>query len=134
MKSFPFQDRRASSLLQRVRDDISRLRDDVGTLLSHTTKRTIPTGAKEVVDQARSGGRELADLAKSQLAAGGAYAASRFRQLRRDESSYGSQSASWVGGAVVVGLLGYAAYALYRHRCQCIEDECSEIEDEANEI
>ncbi len=112
MKSLTFQDRRASSLLNRVRDDISHLREDIGSLLSHTTRRTLPQGAREIADQARSGARDFAGQAKSQLAAGSAYAVSRLRDLRGQPRC---QSASWVGGAAVVGLLAYAAYVIHRH-------------------
>lgn len=100
MNTSIFHDRRANGLLNRVREDVSHLREDIGSLLSHTTKRTLPNGA-----------RELADQAKHQLAAGGAYAASRIREFRGQPPR---QSASWIGGAVVVGLLAYGAYALCR--------------------
>ncbi|MES2659394.1 MAG: hypothetical protein V4689_12310 [Verrucomicrobiota bacterium] len=104
MNNTLFKDRRATGLLNRVREDVSHLRDDIGSLLTHTTRTTLPNGA-----------RELADQAKSQLAAGSAYAASRFRNLR---SHPPRQSAGWVGGAVVVGLLAYGAYVLCRDHCQ----------------
>lgn len=128
MKSNPFLDRRSSSLINRVRDDISHLRDDIASLLSHTTKSTLPKGAREIADQARSGARDFADQAKSQLAAGSAYAASRFRDFR-GQPRY--ESANWVGGAVVVGLLAYGAFALYRHNCNCIANEEEEVDDVA---
>jgi hypothetical protein len=130
MKPTSLLDRRASSLLNRVRDDISHLRDDVASLLNHTTKRTIPNGAREIADQARTGARDFADQARNQLAVGGAYAASRFRDFRGQPRC---QSASWVGGAVVVGLLAYGAYALYRHNCNCVADDESEDLDEVPE-
>ena len=129
MKSTPFQDRRASSLINRVRDDISHLRDDIASLLSHTTKNTFPNGAREIADQARSGARDIADHAKNQLAAGGAYAASRFRDFRGQPRC---ESTSWVGGAVLVGLLGYGAYALYRHNCNRLATGEEEIEEAAD--
>ncbi|MEO5916193.1 MAG: hypothetical protein ABIS50_18290 [Luteolibacter sp.] len=105
MNNTLFKDRRATGLLNRVREDVSHLRDDIGSLLTHTTRTTLPNGA-----------RELADQAKSQLAAGGAYAASRLRNLR---SQPPRQSAGWIGGALIVGLLAYGAYALCRDHCQC---------------
>lgn len=120
MKSITFQDRRASSLLSRVRDDISHLREDIGNLLSHTTKTTLPQGAREIAGQARSGARDLADQAKGQLAAGSAYAFSRIRDFRGQPSCH---SASWVGGAVVVGLLAYGAYAIHRHNRNIAAEE-----------
>jgi hypothetical protein len=126
MRSNPFQDRKTSSLLHRVRQDISHLREDLGSLLTHTTHRTLPRGARELAEQARSGARDIADharsgaldlagQAKSQLAAGGAYALSRVRDFRGQPRC---QSTQWVGGAVVVGLLAYGAYAIYRQSCK----------------
>lgn len=117
MNSSLFNDRRANGLLNRVREDVSHLRDDIGSLLSHTTKKTLPNGAREIADQA-----------KHQLAAGGAYAASRLREFRGYPPR---QSASWVGGAVVVGLLAYGAYSLFRS-CQANQaaSENYEPEDE----
>lgn len=104
MNSSLFNDRRANGLLNRVREDVSHLREDIGSLLSHTTKKTLPNGA-----------RELADQAKSQLAAGGAYAASRLRDFRGQPQR---PSANWIGGALVVGLLAYGVYALCQNSCQ----------------
>jgi uncharacterized membrane protein YebE (DUF533 family) len=98
MNSSLFSDRRTTGLLNRVREDVSHLREDIGSLLSHTTKKTLPNGA-----------RELADQAKSQLAAGGAYAASRLRDFRVQPPR---QSAGWIGGALLVGVLAYGAYSL----------------------
>ncbi len=104
MNTTLFKDRQATSLLNRVREDISQLRGDIGSLVTHTTKTTLPNGAREIADQA-----------KSQLAAGGAYAATRLRNLR---SQPNRQSAEWIGGAVVVGLLAYGTYLLCRNHCQ----------------
>ena len=111
-----FKDRRASSLLNRVRDDISHLRQDIGSLVSHTTRTTLPNGAREIADQA-----------KSQLAAGGAYAASHLRNLRNKPTR---QSAEWIGGAVVVGLLAYGTYLLLRKSCQgCANDHQRDVQE-----
>ena len=104
MNSSPFTDRRANGLLNRVREDVSHLREDIGNLLSHTTQKTLPNGA-----------RDLADQAKQQLAAGGAYAASRLRDFRNQPQN---PSTAWIGGALVVGLLAYGAYALCQKSCQ----------------
>lgn len=104
MNSSPFTDRRASGLLHRVREDVSHLREDIGNLLSHTTRKTLPNGVQD-----------LADQAKHQLAAGGAYAASRLRDFR---SQPHKPSTAWIGGALVVGLLAYGAYALCQKSCQ----------------
>lgn len=112
MNSSIFHDRKANGLLNRVCEDVAHLRDDIGSLLSHTTKRTLPNGA-----------RELADQAKHQIAAGGAYAASRLRDLRGHQPA---PSAGWIGGAIVVGLLAYGAYALCKscsHTAQHSSDE-----------
>lgn len=117
MNSTLFQDRRANGLLNRVREDVSHLREDIGQLLSHTTKRTLPNGA-----------RELADQAKHQLAAGGAYAANRLRDLRSHSPS-SRESASVIGGVVVLGLLAYGVYALCRSS-QAIREKAARLEDE----
>lgn len=113
-----FKDRRTTGLLNRVREDISHLREDIGSLVSHTTRTTLPNGA-----------RELADQAKSQLASGSAYAASRLRNLRRPPPR---QSAEWIGGAVVVGLLAYGAYLIWNNRCQA-HQEHPEIDSDATD-
>lgn len=105
MSHSKFTDRRTNSLLNRVRDDIANLREDIGSLFHHTTNTTVPNGA-----------RELADQARSQIAAGGAYAASRLRQFRGQPTR---DAAPWIGGAVVVGLLAVGAYALIRANCPC---------------
>ena len=115
MKSPLFSDRRASGLLDRVRDDVSRLRDDIGNLLTHTTRETLPNSAREIADQA-----------KQQFAAGSAYAASR---LRRFSSPPPRHSASWVGGAVVTGLLAYGVYALLRNSCCNVTTKDSAFND-----
>jgi hypothetical protein len=102
-----FNDRRTTGLLNRVRDDISMLRDDIANLLTHTTRETLPNGAREIADQA-----------KNQFAAGSAYAASRLRSLRGLPHPSSSQSAGLVGGAVVAGLVAYGVYMLcHNHRC-----------------
>jgi hypothetical protein len=102
MNSLLFNDRRTTGLVNRVREDVSHLRDDIGSLLSHTTRETLPNSA-----------RELAGQAKQQLAAGGAFAASRLRGLRQMPPR---QSAEWIGGAVLVaGLVAYGVYALCRN-------------------
>ncbi len=103
MNSTLFNDRRSTGLLNRVREDVSHLRNDISSLVSHTTKETLPNSA-----------RDLADQAKHQLALGSAYAASRFREFRGHPPR---QSVGWVGAAVVAGLLGYGIYALLRSNC-----------------
>ena len=103
MKSPIFSDRRATGLLDRVRDDVARLRDDIGNLLTHTTRETLPNSAREIAGQA-----------KQQFAASSAFAASRLRGLTRQPPRH---SASWLGGAVVTGLIAYGVYALLRNSC-----------------
>lgn len=102
MNSLLFNDRRTTGLVNRVREDVSHLRNDIGSLLTHTTRETLPNSA-----------RELAGQAKQQLAAGSAFAASRLRNFRNLPPR---QSAEWIGGAVLVaGLIGFGVYALCRN-------------------
>lgn len=101
MNATLFNDRRAAGLLNRVREDVSHLRDDLGTLLSHATRNTLPNSAKDLTEQAKHG-----------LAAGGAYAVSRLRNMRKDTLAH--HSAGWVGGALVLGLLAYGTYTIFR--------------------
>ncbi len=81
--------------MNRVREDVSTLRDDIGRLISHTTRQTLPSGA-----------RELADQAKQRIAKRGSSAATQIRDLGT------SHPAGLIGGAVVLGLLAAGAYAL----------------------
>ncbi len=97
MKSNLLNDNRTSGLMNRVREDVSHLREDVGHLLSYTTRETLPNSAREIADQA-----------KTQIAAGGAYAASRLRELREAPTG---QKAGWVGGAILFGLIAAGIYA-----------------------
>lgn len=96
-----FQDRHTTGLLNRVRKDVDLLRADIGNLLADTTRRALPNTA-----------HEIADLAKHQLAAGSAYAASRLRNLKATSPP---PTASWVGGAA---LLGLAALGVYAYLCR----------------
>ena len=100
MSHSPFRDKRAARLLSQVGDDITRLRDDLTRLVSHTAHRTLPEGA-----------RELATTAREQFAAGGAYAASRLRGLRTPPPR---EAAGIAGGVLLVGLLAFGAYALIK--------------------
>ena len=81
--------------MNRVREDVSTLRDDIRHLISHTTRQTLPNGV-----------RELAGQAKQQIANRGALAASGIRDLGA------RHPAGLIGGAVVIGLLAAGAYAL----------------------
>lgn len=116
MSHSPFRSRSASSLLNRVCDDISSLREDIGSLFLHTTKTTVPNSA-----------RDLADQARSQLAAGSAYAVDRFRSLRHQPTR---ESAGWIGGAVLVGLLAFGAYALIKANCEEDYDSLATDDDD----
>jgi hypothetical protein len=96
----PFHDRRASSLFSRVREDLSHLREDVGNLVHHTARYTVPQGA-----------RDIADSARHRLVEGGHFAASRLRSLR---SSPPRQAVGVLGGAILVGVLAAAIFAIVK--------------------
>jgi hypothetical protein len=108
------QDRHSTSLLNRVRKDVSLLRADIGNLLSDTTHRALPNTA-----------HEIADRAKHQIAAGGAYAVSRFRDLK----SSPPPAASWVGGAAILGLIALGAYAIHCRNCACRQAAADERDE-----
>jgi len=103
MASFPFRDRKAVNLLSRVGEDLAQLRQDVSSLISHTAHRTVPEGA-----------RQLADTARTRLENGGAYAADRLRALR---AAPPRETASIASGVLVVGLLAFGVYALCKSKC-----------------
>lgn len=110
MNTTPFQDPRATDLLSRVSEDVSLLRRDIGNLLSHTTRHTLPTGM-----------RDLADSARNRLAAGRLYSAEQLRVLR---DQVNQPATAWVGGAVVVGLIAAGIYLF------CKGDCCAGCEDD----
>ena len=112
MTSTPFHDARTNDLLSRVSDDVSLLRQDLGRLLSHTTSHTLPAGM-----------RDLADSAKSRLAAGGKYSAAQLRALREELKQ---PATAWIGGALVVGLVAAGVYL-------CCKDGCCADTDESEE-
>ena len=112
MSHSPFQDPRANDLLSRVSDDVAMLRQDIGQLFSHTTRHTLPMGA-----------RELADNAKSRLAAGRNYSAEQLRALRNRVGE--PSTTAWVGGAVLVGLVAAGVFLLTRNGC-CSAEFCDE--------
>ncbi|MBC8127582.1 MAG: hypothetical protein H8M99_10630 [Gloeobacteraceae cyanobacterium ES-bin-144] len=112
MSTSPFQDPRTNNLLSRVSDDVSLLRQDIGQLFSHTTRHTLPAGV-----------RELADTARTRLAAGKVYSADQLRALRNQVSQ---PATAWVGGAIVVGLLAAGIYWFCKGDCcfsDCEEDD-----------
>ncbi len=113
--STPFQDPRASDLLSRVSNDVSLLRQDIANLVSHTTRHTLPEGARGLVDTARN-----------RLSDGRLYSAAQLRALRGQ--IHNQPATAWVGGAVVVGLIAAGVYWFLKEDC-CASDEESEEED-----
>jgi hypothetical protein len=106
------QDRKIKDLLSRVGEDVGQLKSDVASLLSHTGRHTLPTGA-----------RDLRDSAKDRLHAGGQYAVSQFR------SHPAQSSAGLLGGLLLLGAVGAGIYYL----CKCDSGSCSgEEESEEN--
>lgn len=128
MNTSLFNDRRATGLLNRVREDVSHLRDDIGQLLTHTTKKTLPNGARELADHAKTHLSAGSTYAASRLRDGGAYAANRLRDIRSHPPST-RQSAEVLGGLLVVGLIAYGVYALCKNS-QAIKEEAQRLEDE----
>ncbi|MFT4176826.1 MAG: hypothetical protein QM627_09225 [Luteolibacter sp.] len=116
-----FSDKRASTLLSRVSEDLQQLRHDVSSLLGHTTRHTLPEGA-----------RELADTARSRLRAGTNYAASQLRSLRGCGHKV-DPTTGIIAGAALVGLIGLGVYALCKHRC-CEAEEALENAEEEEEL
>lgn len=115
MSSSPFQDPRANDLLSRVSNDISLLRQDVGQLITHTSKHTLPGGA-----------RGLADTARDRLAVGRNYSAAQLRALRSQATD---PTTAWIGGAVLVGLIAAGVYLLNRESCCMRSDDDYEDEE-----
>ena len=114
MPNTPFQDPRVSDLLSRVSNDVSLLRQDVANLFSHTARHTLPSGA-----------RDLADNAKNRLAASKLYSAEQLRALRGQVKQ---PAAAWLGGAVAVGLIAAGIYLFCKS--DCCGESCEEEEDE----
>lgn len=96
-----FKSRQTSTLLQRVSDDVGNLRQDLMSLLGHTTKRVLPDSA-----------RDVSEKAKQQLSAGREFVRNRIPSCC---SSDDRRAQVTLGVAVVVGSLALAAY-LNRHR------------------
>jgi len=116
MSHLPFSDKRASTLLSRVSDDLSHLRNDISSLFGHTTRHTLPEGA-----------RELADTAKERFAAGKSYAFSQLRSLRNQKVD---PTTGIIAGAALVGLIGLGVYALCKHNCCSRDAENLDPEEE----
>ncbi|MEI6176030.1 MAG: hypothetical protein WCS43_03990 [Verrucomicrobiota bacterium] len=115
MSASPFQDPRANDLLSRVSDDVSLLRQDIGNLLSHTTRHTLPAGM-----------RGLADSAKTRLASGKLYTAEQLRVLR---GQVNQPAAAWVGGALLFGVIAAGVYLFCSGKC----DSLCEFDDADDE-
>ncbi len=114
MTNTPFQDPRASDLLSRVSQDVSLLRQDVANLFTHTTRHTLPEGA-----------RGLADTARNRLANGKLHTAEHLRALRNQVNQ---PAAAWAGGALAIGLIAAGIYLF------CKSDYCGErCEDESED-
>jgi hypothetical protein len=114
MNTTPFQDPRASDLLSRVSEDVSLLRQDIGSLLTHTARHTLPAGV-----------RGLTDSARNRLAASRLYSTEQLRALRNQVNQ---PAMAWVGGAVVVGLIAAGLYLFCKGDCRagCGEDDAEE--------
>ncbi len=112
----PFQDDRAVNLLTRVREDISHLRQDLGNLVNHTTRQTLPRGA-----------RELADSARQQLELGRRYAVKRIRRLGRNGHP-SHETVGLLGGAILVGVIAAGAWLFLRGSRHAIPEE-GEVEE-----
>lgn len=112
MNTSPFNDPRAGDLLSRVSSDVSLLRQDIGNLLSHTTRHTLPTGV-----------RSLADTARNRIASGRQYSAEHLRVLR---DQVNRPAAAWIGGAVLFGVIAAGVYLFCSGKC----DSMCQREDE----
>jgi hypothetical protein len=118
MSHLPFQDPRVRRLLSRVGNDLAHLRQDVANLISHTTRTTLPAGA-----------RELADSARDHLSAGGDYAAARLRKLR--SSPPPKEAIGVVLGVAALGLLAFGAYSILNCKgCKGCKSRRNTTEDE----
>jgi ElaB/YqjD/DUF883 family membrane-anchored ribosome-binding protein len=112
MSSTISEDRKMKDLASRVGEDISQLRSDISSLFSHTGRHTLPSGAKELREQARE-----------RLSAGGAY-------LRQHP---GQSSVGILGGLLILGAVGAGIYYLCKSDCGiscCSGDDSSEQEEE----
>jgi hypothetical protein len=107
-----FDDKRTGQLLSRVREDISSLRHDMRSLLRHTTRHTVPDGARGL---ARSG--------RDQLLHGRDYAADRVRWVGRSAREHPAGVS--MAGVVLLGAVALGAYLLLRGGCcqEAVEDE-----------
>jgi len=122
MSNSPFEDKRAAQLLSRVGEDLSSLRNDMKMLVGHTTRHTLPDGAREL---ARSG--------RSQLLSGRDYAADRVRYIGRSARQHPAGVS--MAGVLLLGAVAAGIYYLLKGEGCCggaeqpFEEELEESED-----
>lgn len=104
------EDRKMKDLISRVGEDISQLRGDISSLLTHTGRHTLPDSARELREQARQ-----------RLTAGGAY-------LRQHP---GQSSVGLLGGLLILGAVGAGIY--YLCKSDCCGNRCNRDEDYTEE-
>lgn len=89
------------------------LRQDVGHLIQHAARHTLPETA-----------REIAGTARSRLLAGRHYTSEHLRSLG---NQLNRPATAWVGGAVLVGLLAAGTYWFLKsdpcRTCEAPEDD-----------
>lgn len=85
-------------VLCKVRNDVAHLADEVSHLFSQKRTPSISSRAHHLADYARDG-----------LHAGGAFAASQLRYIRRHP---GQSTAGILGGLVLLGAVGFGIYYL----------------------
>lgn len=110
------KDRRTIGLLNRVSNDVSQLKSDIGVLLGDTTKRAIPEGA-----------REVSKIARQQLSVGKAYASSRMPKMKIPSSNC---SLGLAGGVLLVGALAVGYFLLKDRMALTCSRKSAEDSDE----
>ncbi len=98
MSSNLLHEHKMKDVLCKVRDDVANLKDEVSHLFSHKRKHSLSNRAHHLADYARDG-----------LHAGGAFAASQLRYIRRHP---GQSTAGILGGLVLLGAVGFGIYYL----------------------
>lgn len=110
------EDRKMKDLISRLGEDISQLKSDMSSLVTHTGRHTLPDSA-----------RELKAHARDRLHAGGAFAASQLRYAREHPAQ---SSAGILGGLLILGAVGAGIYYLCKSDCVRF---CSSEEDVSDE-
>jgi hypothetical protein len=111
------QDPRSTDLLSRVSEDVTLLRKDIGNLLTHTRRHTIPGSA-----------RDIADTARNRLAASRLYSADQLRAMR---DQVNQPRNAWLGGALCFGLIAAGVYILLQRQDRPdLWEEGEDIDDE----